>query len=58
MDNQTQRKIEAINEMIESLRHDSRFLDGVISAQLSEAAQYLELSVSCLECFSELNRAN
>lgn len=54
MKNQTQRKIEAINEMIESLRHDSRFLDGIISAQLSEAAQYLELSVACLECVAEL----
>ena len=54
MDNHTQRKIEAINEMIESLRHDSRFLDGVISAQFTEAAQHLELSAACIECAADL----
>ena len=54
MDRQMQRKIEDIKEMIESLRHDARFSDGVISAQFTEAAQHLELSAACLECTANL----
>ena len=54
MDSQMQRKIEAIKEMIESLRHDARFSDGVISAQFTEAAQHLELSVACLEYAADI----
>ena len=54
MDSQLQRKIEAINEMIEALRHEARFSDGGISEQFSEAAQYLELSVACLEYAADI----
>ena len=54
MDSQMQRKIEAIKEMIESLRYDARFSDGVISAQFTEAAHHLEFSVACLEYVAEL----
>lgn len=54
MDSQLQRKIEAINEMIEALRHEARFSDGGISEQFTAAAQHLELSAACLECAADL----
>ena len=54
MDSHLQRKIDALNEMIEALRHGSRFSDGGISEQFSEAAHHLELTVACLEYVAEL----
>lgn len=54
MDNHLQRKIDSINEMIEALRHDSRFSYGGTSEQFSEAAHQLELAVACLEYAAEL----
>ena len=54
MDSQLQRKIEAINEMIDALRYEASFSDGGISEQFSEAAYHLELSIACLEYVAEL----
>lgn len=54
-----QAKIEKLNEMIESIRHDARFAvptGGGIWRELSEAAQHLELAVACLECSEELKK--
>ncbi len=50
----TQNKIDKLEEMLESLRHDYRFEEGGIKNELCKAIGYLETASACLAYAKEL----